>query len=135
MAAETAFLRFGSSTLDHYQHFRENVFAGASNSQVFFAAMAFGYHAGIKEMPDFAKSNNGPRTELSESDFVMMKVLQLAVTNDAASLENAQERYDLAMRFAEAGIKLMWERWGHLNPLAAREEILAFLREASVEGT
>lgn len=129
MAAETAFLRFGTETLDYYQYFRESVFGGASNSQVFFAAMAFGYHSGVKAPADFQRSNNGPRTELSELDFVMMKVLQFAESRDALSLEDNDKRYELAMRYAEAGIRLMWERWGSLSPSAAREEILVFLRE------
>jgi hypothetical protein len=129
MASESAFLRFGTATQSYYQHFRENVFGGASNSQVFFLAVAFGFDAGIKAESDFPRSNNGPRTELSESDFALMKVLQLAEFKSSADFDNSQQRYDLAMRYAEAGIRLMWEKLGNLTPAEARQEILIFMQK------
>lgn len=129
MASESAFLRFGTATQSYYQHFKESVFGGASNSQVFFLAVAFGYDAGIKAESDFARSNNGPRTELSELDFALMKVLQLAEFKSSVDFDNAQLRYELAMRYAEAGIKLMWDKFGTLSPSEARQEILIFLQK------
>ena len=133
MSSEKAFLRFGEQSLQKFQHLRETVFAGASNSQIFFAAMAYGFGAGIMAKSTFPKSNNGPRTEISEQDFMLMKMLQLTQAKDSLSLDDSEARYDMAMRFAETGINLLWDRLGTLTVTQAREEVLAILVEASEE--
>jgi hypothetical protein len=129
MASEKAFLRFGANSQEKYQFFREKIFSGASNSQVFFLAMAFGYKYAMKAPADFPKSNNGPRTEISEEDFALMKVLQFSQGENAGDLSDADARYDLAMRFAESGINLLWERFGHMTPREAREELLIMMHD------
>lgn len=130
MASESTFLRFGAETADKYQHLRSTVFEGASNSQVFMLAMAYGYKSGITDPPAFQKSNNGPRTELSEADFARMRLLQLAVTGDPNALADSEARYELAMRFAEAGITLLSDRLSNLSVKQARQEVLSMILEA-----
>ena len=131
MPSENTFLRFGAETNEKYQHLRTTVFDGASNSQVFMLAMAYAFHAGIKDPPAFQKSNNGPRTELSETDFFQLKLLQLAVSGDAMSLSDTDARYELAMRYAEAGITLLSDRLEGLSAREARKEVLAIMLEVS----
>lgn len=129
MASESAFLRFGVETAEKYQHLRSTVFEGASNSQVFMLAMAYAFDSGITDPPAFQKSNTGPRTELGESDFAKMRLLQLAVTGDPNSLADAEARYELCMRFAEAGITLLSERLSSLTTKQARKEVLGMILE------
>ena len=64
---------------------------------------------------------------------MLMKMLQLTQAKDSLSLDDSEARYDMAMRFAETGINLLWDRLGTLTVTQAREEVLAILVEASEE--
>ena len=64
---------------------------------------------------------------------MLMKMLHLADTKDPTSLDDAEARYEMAMRYAETGIHLLWERLDGLPVMQAREEILAVLIEAAEE--
>lgn len=126
---ESTFLKFGAETASKYQWLREEVFAGASNPQVFFLAMAFGMKHNFKAPADFGRANTGPRTDISAEDFALMKIMQVASSKDPSTLSDDTERYDLAMRYAEAGVTKLLENLEGLSTREARTEILSIMQE------
>ena len=133
MRPESTFLKFGRNTEDKYKFLKEVVFADASNSQVFMIAMAWGFRNETK-VEDFPQSQNGPRTELTEENFALMKVLQAASDGNPDSLTNDNERYTLAMNFAEAGVKLLYDRFRDLGEDEAQNEVMILLDELIQSG-
>lgn len=126
--SESTFLKFGAETATKYQWLREEVFAGASNPQVFFLAMAFGIKHKFKAPADFAKANTGPRTDISAEDFALMKIMQVSTSGDPTALSEDSERYDLAMRYAEAGVTKLLETLEGLSTREARIEVLSIMQ-------
>jgi hypothetical protein len=78
-----------------------------SNVDLFVYAMAFGFLNGNK-VDNVQRSGTGPRVQyLKPEHEVLMCAIQYAETGKVESLLNQEERYDLAERYAEGGIRLL----------------------------
>ena len=78
-----------------------------SNVDLFIYAMAFGFLNGNK-VDTVHRSGTGPRVQyLKPEHEVLMCAIQYAETGKVESLLNQEERYDLAERYAEGGIRLL----------------------------
>jgi len=78
-----------------------------SNVDLFIYAMAFGFLNGNK-VDTVQRSGTGPRVQyLKPEHEVLMCAIQCAETGKVESLLNQEERYDLAERYAEGGIRLL----------------------------
>jgi hypothetical protein len=78
-----------------------------SNVDLFIYAMAFGFLNGNK-VDTVQRSGTAPRDQdLKPEHEVLMCAVQYAETGKVESLLNQEERYDLAERYAEGGIRLL----------------------------
>ncbi len=78
-----------------------------SNVDLFVYAMAYGFLNGNK-VDSVQRSGTGPRTQyLKPEHELLMCAIQLSETGKVESLLNQEERYDLAERYAEGGIRLI----------------------------
>ena len=128
MRPESTFLKFGKNTEEKYKFLKESVFEDASNSQIFMIAMAWGFKNGMRE-EQFPQSQNGPRTELTAENFALMKVLQAGSDGTPDRLTEDSERYMLVMSYAEAGVKLLFDRFRDMSKDEAHNEVMTLLDE------
>lgn len=78
-----------------------------TNVELFIYAMAYGFSNGNK-VDSIQRSGTGPRVQyLKPEHEVLMYAIQFAETRNAESLLNQEERFDLAERYAEGGIRLI----------------------------
>ena len=78
-----------------------------ANVDLFVFAMAFGFMNGNK-VDSVQRSGTGPRVQyLKPEHEVLMYAIQFAETGSTESLLNQEERFDLAERYAEGGIRLL----------------------------
>jgi len=78
-----------------------------ANVDLFVYAMAFGFLNGNK-VDSVQRSGTGPRVQyLKPEHEILMYAIQYAETGSTESLLNQEERFDLAERYAEGGIRLL----------------------------
>lgn len=78
-----------------------------ANVDLFIYAMAFGFINGNK-VDSVQRSGTGPRVQyLKPEHEILMYAIQFAETGSTESLLNQEERFDLAERYAEGGIRLL----------------------------
>ncbi len=80
-----------------------------SNKELFMIGLGVGFNSRNK-LTNFKRSNTGVRIEYFERDsdaLTMLASLQVAVTNDANSLLQIEELYDLAEQYAGGGIAIL----------------------------
>lgn len=79
-----------------------------SNKDMFLIAMGVGFYAKTKKT-DFKRSNTGPRIEyFNEQDNVLFAALQVTETNEAKSLLEIEDLYNLAELYAAGGVSILW---------------------------
>lgn len=105
--SKRTFLNFSDKSVDAYKALAREL-GGLANKDVFLLAMAWGYQNGCDVHDDFKKSGTGVRLEyLKDEDQALMAALQLAVTKDPESILDMEQRYDIAERYAEGGVRLL----------------------------
>lgn len=80
-----------------------------SNKELFMIALGVGFNS-RNRLTNFKRSNTGVRIEYFERDsdaLTMLAGLQVAITNDANSLLQIEELYDLAEQYAGGGIAIL----------------------------
>lgn len=107
-------LAFDDRQLDYIKQLRKAFASIAgeqgelSNKEMFLLAMGVGFYAKSK-LSDFKRSNTGPRIEyFGDQDNVLFASLQVAETNDAKSLLEIEDLYNLAELYAGGGISILW---------------------------
>jgi hypothetical protein len=78
-----------------------------ANVDLFVYAMTYGFLNGNK-VDSVQRSGTGPRVQyLKPEHEILMYAIQFAETGSTESLLNQEERFDLAERYAEGGIRLL----------------------------
>lgn len=78
-----------------------------ANVDLFVFAMAYGFMNGNK-VDSVQRSGTGPRVQyLKPEHEILMYAIQFSETGSTESLLNQEERFDLAERYAEGGIRLL----------------------------
>ena len=79
-----------------------------SNKELFLIAMGVGFYAKTK-ISDYKRSNTGPRIEyFNDQDNVLFASLQVVETDEAKSLLEIEELYNLAELYAAGGVSILW---------------------------
>lgn len=79
-----------------------------SNKEMFLIAMGVGFYAKNK-LSEFKRSNTGPRIEyFNDQDNVLFASLQVAENDEAKSLLEIENLYDLAELYAAGGVSILW---------------------------
>jgi hypothetical protein len=95
-----------------------------TNLDLFVFAMAYGFMCGNK-VDSITKSGTGVRVEYIKPEHeLLMTAVQLADTGIVESILNQEERFEIAEKYAEGGIRLL---------KAAAEEPGDFLQEISAQ--
>jgi hypothetical protein len=110
VVSKKTFLDFDKNSKESYELLAKK-FAGIgkapTNVDLFIFAMAFGFLNGNK-VDSIMKSGTGVRVEyLKKNHEILMSAIQLADTGSVESLLNQEERFELAERYAEGGIRLL----------------------------
>ena len=101
-----AYLAFGEKHVETYRKLGEALGKIANRDQ-FLLAMCLGFRNGTK-VESFKRSNNGLRVEyLQPEDLAMMAAIQLAESEDPATLSDPDKGFTLAEQYAEGGILLL----------------------------
>lgn len=107
------FLEFDNSSRDLFAQLAKSL-AGPTgeslkNKDVFFIAMAWGHHNGIKAK-SIKKSGTGVRVEyLKDEDRALITAIHLAECADLDELLEEDKGFELAELYAEGGIRLLAE--------------------------
>ncbi len=104
------FLDFDKNSKDTYDLVAKK-FAGIgkspTNLDLFVFAMAYGFLNGNK-VDVTQKSGTGVRVEYIKPEHeILMSAIQFAETGSAESLLNQEQRFEIAERYAEGGIRLL----------------------------
>ena len=76
--------------------------------ELFLIAMGVGFYAKTK-ISDYKRSNTGPRIEyFNDQDNVLFASLQVVETDEAKSLLEIEELYNLAELYAAGGVSILW---------------------------
>ena len=95
------------STYDKFSEYFSETGKSPTNLELFIFAMCFGFQNGNK-VDAITKSGTGVRLEyLKPADELLMGAIQFADTKDETSLLDQEQRYELAERYAEGGIRLL----------------------------
>ena len=110
VVSKKTFLDFDKNSKESYELLSRK-FAGIgkapTNVDLFIFAMAFGFLNGNK-VDSIVKSGTGVRVEyLKKNHEILMTAIQLADTGLVESLLNQEERFELAEKYAEGGIRLL----------------------------
>jgi hypothetical protein len=108
--SKKTFLDFDKNSKETYELLGKK-FAGIgkapANVDLFVFAMAYGFMNGNK-VDSIQKSGTGVRLEYIKTHHeLLMSAIQLADTGSSESLLNQEERFELAERYAEGGIRLL----------------------------
>ena len=104
------FLEFDKNSKETYELISKK-FAGAgkapTNLDLFIFAMCYGFRNGNK-VDSIQKSGTGVRVEyLKPADELLMAAIQFAESGKTESLLDQEERYEIAEKYAEGGIRLL----------------------------
>ncbi|CAB4979960.1 MAG: hypothetical protein F2927_03550 [Actinobacteria bacterium] len=108
--SKKTFLDFDKNSKDIYDLLGKK-FAGIgkapANVDLFVFAMAYGFHNGNK-VDAIQKSGTGVRVEYIKPEHeLLMSAIQFAETGSAESLLDQEQRFLIAERYAEGGIRLL----------------------------
>ena len=104
------FLEFDKNSKETYELISKK-FAGAgkapTNLDLFIFAMCYGFRNGNK-VDSIQKSGTGVRVEyLKPADELLMAAIQFAESGKTENLLDQEERYEIAEKYAEGGIRLL----------------------------
>lgn len=108
--SKKTFLDFDKNSKDTYDMLGKK-FAGIgkapTNVDLFVFAMAYGFMNGNK-VETIQKSGTGVRIEyIKKHHEILMSAIQLAETGSAESLLDQEQRFEIAEKYAEGGIRLL----------------------------
>lgn len=108
--SKKTFLEFDKNSKETYELISKK-FAGAgkapTNLDLFIFAMCYGFRNGNK-VDSIQKSGTGVRVEyLKPADELLMSAIQFAESGKTESLLDQEERYEIAEKYAEGGIRLL----------------------------
>jgi len=108
--SKKTFLDFDKNSKDSYALLAKKFSAMGkepANVDLFIFAMAYGFTHSNK-VEAIVKSGTGVRVEYIKPEHeLLMSAIQLAESNNPESLLNQEERFDLAEKYAEGGIRLL----------------------------
>lgn len=130
MANEYPQLRFGAESEAKYQYINDEIFGGVLNARdLFLLAMSYGYSHGAR-VTEFKKGTKGPRTELTSADFALMSAMQIQITGKADSVLDTNARNEMAIQYAEGGIRLLFDLLSSARMADKRREFLTLIVQA-----
>jgi hypothetical protein len=108
--SKKTFLDFDKNSKDSYELLGRKL-AGLgkapTNVDLFVFAMAYGFMNGNK-VESIQKSGTGVRIEyIKRNHEILMSAIQLAETGSAESLLDQEQRFEIAEKYAEGGIRLL----------------------------
>ena len=108
--SKKTFLDFDKNSKETYEMIGKK-FAGVgkapTNLDLFIFAMCYGFRNGNK-VDSIQKSGTGVRVEyVKPADELLMAAIQFAETGTAESLLDQEQRFEIAERYAEGGIRLL----------------------------
>lgn len=119
-------LSFGKESVEKYKEVNRKLFDGQlTNRDLFFIALAFGVHFS-QRVQNFERASTGPRTELTDDDLNLLLAIAFEESESKTELPDEQTRNEVAIQFAEGGIRLIHEIVSDKTSEHARA---AFLRE------
>ena len=108
--SKKTFLDFDKNSKDTYDLVGKKLASlgkAPTNVDLFVFAMAYGFLNGNK-VDSIQKSGTGVRLEYIKTHHeLLMSAIQLAETGSSESLLNQEERFELAEKYAEGGIRLL----------------------------
>ncbi len=110
VVSKKTFLDFDKNSKDTYELLGKKL-AGIgkapTNVDLFVFAMAYGFMNGNK-VDAIQKSGTGVRIEyIKKNHEILMSAIQLAETGSAESLLDQEQRFEIAEKYAEGGIRLL----------------------------
>lgn len=126
MKAARPTLAFGKDSVEKYKEVNRKLFnEQLSNKELFFIAVGFGVQFASR-VKKFERSATGPRTELTDDDLYLLQAVAFDETEDGETLPDEQTRNEIAIQYAEGGIRIIHELVSDKTEEHART---AFLRE------
>jgi len=126
MKASRPTLALGQESLEKYKEVNRKLFKDQlTNKDLFFLAVGFGVHFNAR-VEKFEKSNTGPRTELTDDDLYLLLAVAFDEADEDEMLPDEQKRNEVAVQYAEGGIRLIYDLVTDKTEEHART---AFLRE------
>ena len=126
MKAARPTLAFGKESVEKYKEVNRKLFnEQLSNKELFFMAVGFGvqFAARVKK---FERSSTGARTELTDDDLYLLQAVAFDESENDAELPDDQLRNEIAIQYAEGGIRIIHDLVSDKTEEHART---AFLRE------
>jgi hypothetical protein len=126
MKAARPTLAFGKESLEKYKEVNRKLFdEQLSNKDLFFIAVGFGVHF-AQRIQKFERASTGPRTELTDEDLYLLQAVAFEESDQEEELPDEQNRNEIAVQFAEGGIRIIHDL---VKDKTAEHARAAFLRD------
>lgn len=119
-------LAFGKESLEKYKEVNRKLFKDQlSNKELLFIAVGFGVHFAAR-IQKFERASTGARTELTDDDLYLLQAIAFDESDHHEFLPDEQTRNEIAVQYAEGGIRIIHDLVSDKTEEHART---AFLRE------
>lgn len=126
MKAARPTLAFGKESVEKYKEVNRKLFdEQLSNKDLFFIAVGFGVHF-AQRIQKFERASTGPRTELTDEDLYLLQAVAFEESDQEEELPDEQNRNEIAVQYAEGGIRIIHDL---VKDKTAEHARTAFLRD------